>query len=195
MNKMQNHQQALIVVLSYVIGFITAFIMFGLADLGKGREEVHLNQVPENMLSEEDVVIEAPRLEETEEGLFLMANGEQQIISALTDAEEADPGFHLAISASSISPDNNYVLYCAQVNSAAEECQYFIYSSTEHMTYPIKFKDGTPLVVPNDEAEGLSWTDASKVEGRGNVASAESLWVFSVEGCDESGTWGGACGL
>ena len=188
MNEMQNHQQALIVVLSYVIGFITAFIMFGLVNDGKDIKEVSLNRLPEDMISDEEVV-----LEYLEDGLFLTTNGEQHVISAQTDAEVAEPGFHVNIITSTMSPDNKYVLYCAQMDTAAGACHYFVYSVDDHKTYMVKHRDERALLANNDQAQALSWTGNSELKMLDFTASAESLWVMRMEGCDEA--WGGACGL
>lgn len=188
MNGMQNHQQALIVVLSYVIGFITAFIMFGLVNDGKDIKEVSLNRLPEDMISDDEVT-----LEYLEDGLFLTTKGEQQIISAQTDAEMAEPGFHVKIITSSMSPNDKYVLYCAQMDTAAEACHYFVYSIDEHKTYMVKHRDDRALLADNDQVQELSWTDNSELKMLDFTANAESRWEFTLDGCGDG--WGGACGL
>lgn len=139
-NKMQNHQQALLVVLSYIIGFITAFIMFGLGDSGKVVVEKYSEQGPRGPYS---VIAPKPRLlTENEEGLFVEVDGEQQIISAQTDSDKAELGFHVSIIHSVMSPSLKYAYYCAQMETDSDECQNFIYSVDEHKIYPIKNSTG-----------------------------------------------------
>ncbi len=186
MNEMENHQQALLVVLSYVIGFITAFIMFGLADLGKGREEVHLNQLPEDMLPDEETVSLSPAvmpgLHSTEEGLVVAGTGiDGRLISALTDDDVAELGFHVAIADSDdsgMSHSFSYAHYCAQMNVAEEKCQHFVYSLNDDKTYTIKNEDGSPLVTTNDEADSVTWSSDSEISMGGKTASPETMWVL-----------------
>lgn len=137
---MQNHQQALLVVLSYIIGFITAFIMFGLGDSGKVVVEKYSEQGPRGPYS---IIEPKPRLLiENEEGLFIEVDGEQQIISAQTDSEIAEMGFHISVIRSVMSPSLKYAYFCAQMVKDLDECQNFVYSVAEHKTYPVKDING-----------------------------------------------------
>lgn len=182
---MQNHQQALIVVLSYIIGFVTAFIMFGLADNGINREEVHLNQLPDDSLVDDERMVSGlfpavmPSLREDDEGLFVLYAGEpEQIVAAKTDEAIAQPGFYVAIIASKMSPSFDYANYCAQMDANSEACHHFIYSLEDHKTYLVKHENGAPLVTGNDEADSLYWTGDSEVSIAGKTASQESNWVL-----------------
>lgn len=181
---MQNHQEALLVILSYIIGFITAFIMFGLTD-GGNYSEVALNQFPDDSLIDdermESAVVPAvmPSLREDEEGLFVLYAGQSdEIVAAKTDEAIAKPGFYVAIITSKMSPSFEYANYCAQMDTASEACHHFIYSLEDHKTYLVKHEDGTPLVTGNDEADSLYWTGDSEVSIAGKTASADSNWVL-----------------
>lgn len=181
---MQNHQEALLVILSYIIGFITAFIMFGLADNGSYKE-VHLNQLPDDSLIDDERTAGGgfptvmPSLREDEEGLFVQyASESDEIIAAKTSEAIAKPGFYVAIIASKLSPSTDYANYCAQMDADSEACHHFIYSLEDHKTYLVKHEDGTPLVTGNDEADSLNWTSDFEVSMNGKTASAESNWVL-----------------
>ena len=170
---MQNHQQALLVVLSYIIGFITAFIMFGLGDDVKDPGD-HGKRIPrDTSLSYPSVL---PNLHVNEEGLILGYGEEARVISAVTDESVAEPGFHVAIVNASLSPDNKYVHYCAQMDTASETCHHFIYSIKDHKNYLVKNEDGTPFVTDNEEADSLRWTGFAEVSIDDRFTNAESNW-------------------
>ena len=174
---MQNHHQALIVFLSYVIGFITAFIMFGLGDEPKNIVQDYSEHRPTGPFT---VVSPAPRLlEETEEGLLINLDGEQRIISASTDSEVAEPGFHVAMIHSVMSPSLKYAYFCAQIEKDSEECQNFVYSVDEHKTYPVKDSAGN---ISTSSTVGLllgTWSsDEDVLFLSGQRTTAELNWIL-----------------
>ena len=154
---MQNHQQALLVVLSYIIGFITAFIMFGLADDKQNEQKDNPTVFPEETVEIREKG-EQPRVYETEEGLFVSYAGQERILSALTKETSAVAGFHVDILNAILSPDWGFVLYCAQMEASKDECQYFVYSLADDTTHMIKFEDGSPLVTTNDSVNRVLWS-------------------------------------
>ena len=173
---MKNHEQALLVILSYVIGFTTAFIMFALidGDQNSGYKSSHVpeEEVPGTM--EEDMGVEVM---ETGEGLFVKKGGQDRIISALTDTAPAEPGFHTDIVVSSVSPDGMYVHYCAETDPASGECQHFVYSVAEDRTYMVK--DGeAEVMTPSAEAALVSWMPGSELNFSGRTANQASLWIL-----------------
>lgn len=161
------------VILAYVIGFTTAFIMFALVDKDRQHKAVHL--IPEENLGRVEAM-ERVEIMENGEGLFVKKGGEERIISALVDALPTEPGFHTDIVVASVSPDGAYVHYCA-VTEVAEECQHFIYSVREDKTYMVKAGDAM-AVTPSAEVTTITWSGASDLNVSGQTASPASLWTL-----------------
>jgi hypothetical protein len=174
---MNNHHQALLVGLSYIIGFVTAFIMFGLTVDQGDKGQVKSSHVSDN---NEAIVAESmdTELSETEEGLFFKKNGEERILSALTNDSVAETGFHVAIAAAVMSPDALYAHYCAQMDMSVDQCQHFVYSVDEDKTYMVKNAEGEMFTTAVDEAENVQWTATSELTMNGMTASGESMWVM-----------------
>lgn len=172
---MRNHESALLVVLSYIIGFITAFIMFNLVD-GKNYNEVR--EVDHNQDSDTPVVEEAGIVEvmKTAEGLFVKKDGNERIISAF-DEEADEVGFHLDISLASVSNDGQFVHYCSSTASSVGNCQHFVYSVAEDKIYMVK-NDDAGLETSSAEASTVSWSEGSTLSYSGKLASSASKWVM-----------------
>lgn len=171
---MKNHESALLVVLAYIIGFTTAFIMFVLASDGKSKD---INRVVESgsdlVLGDNAKVVE---LMQTSEGLFVKVDGKERIINARTDDTEAEPGFHIDLVAASVSPDGKYVHYCAEMALAADSCQNFVYSMLEDATYVVK-SDDVPVKSPSAEAANSFWSDASMLHIGASTTGPGSRWT------------------
>lgn len=173
---MKNHESALLVVLSYIIGFTTAFIMFVMVDSGK---EVMIVDDLSPALSDSEVIptVEA-QLMETSEGLFMRQNGQERIISAFTEEAEAQLGFYTDIAVSSVSPNGQYAHYCAVMSAEAEVCQNFVYSVPEDATYMVKDSVGQ-IETPNTEATEWTWSEDSALRFGDRVTSQDSRWVMN----------------
>lgn len=172
---MKNHESAILVVLSYIIGFTTAFIMFVLVDDVKNKK---VDQVSDTDAIEADLLMpKVVELMETSEGLFVKSDGKERIISARTEDSEARPGFHTDIVTSSISPDSKYVHYCAEMSSDAGVCRHFVYSISEDSTYAIKNADG-PIETVSEEATTWSWSEDSSLRSGESKVDASSRWVL-----------------
>lgn len=171
---MKNHESALLVVLSYVIGFTTAFIMFTMSSEKYDQPDSY---ALDNANVTEEVSASKIELMETSEGLFVKKVGQERIISAFTDATVAEPGFHTDIVVSSISPDGQYVHYCAVMTADAEVCQSFVYSVSEDAVYMVKNAD-EHVESSISEVAQISWSDESTLVFGDQVANQSSRWVI-----------------
>lgn len=176
---MKKNEQALLVVLSYVIGFTTAFIMFVLVGENAKDHRYFSKESAKASVSadREDKMVGSLEIMETAEGLFIKKDGHERILSAYTESGSAGPGFHTDVAVSSISPDGQYVYYCAEMEAGTDSCQCFVYSVAEDTTYIVK--DGeTALQTSSAEASEFSWSDSSEIQLNGRMASQESMWVL-----------------
>lgn len=172
---MKNHESAILVVLSYVIGFTTAFIMFVLAD---GMKDKGMEMASDSTVEMMDASPEPEMtLMETAEGLFLKTDGQERIISAHTQAAVASPGFYTDLVISSISPDDKFVHYCVEMEADSETCRHFVYSVAEDSTYMIKGPYGQ-IETPSSDASGWIWSSGSVLKFGEQTASADDRWIL-----------------
>lgn len=136
------HEKIFIVIASYVIGFTTAFIAFGLSQLN----ESHSNKVSYTppTVSKQVSVLSPVTLGFSEVGLYVLNSGYQQLLTAKRSslsanalASEEVPGFYYEIMSAESSPDGKYVYYCEQLSAEAEYCDSYVYSIAEDSLYPI----------------------------------------------------------
>lgn len=172
---MKNHESALLVVLAYVIGFTTAFIMFVLAN--DTKQQIVDPAFEPDVDMTQDRPASKLELMQTGEGLFVKLNGHERIISAFTDDSEADAGFYTAIVSATISPDGQYVHYCAKMEVGAATCRHFVYSAAEDATYMLK-DAGEQLETPDAMAAEWSWSVDSTLSDGERVAGPASRWVI-----------------
>lgn len=147
------HERASIVFLSYLIGFTTAFIGYGLAtdeeylaplvvapaapsQLGTVVGSITPVEVPE--------VTVPPRAEagdvayETEEGLFMEVAGEARLISPdqlTTPFPELNP--HTSVATYVVSTTKDYMFYCTISVIDSIACNPFVYSWADNTIYPV----------------------------------------------------------
>ena len=172
---MKNHESALLVVLSYVIGFTTAFIMFVLAN--DTKNQIIDPAFESDLGMTQDRPASKLELMQTGDGLFVKLNGQERIISAFTSESKADVGFYTAIVSATISPDERYVHYCAEMEDGADTCRHFVYSAAEDATYMLK-DAGEQLETPDAMAVEWSWSVDSTLSDGERVAGPASRWVI-----------------
>lgn len=144
------HEKALLVGLSYTIGFTAAFISFGLPQLKSGVTDTQ-SYTP-TAVSVADYASEGTQaatavaaLNETSVGLFINVAGEDRIISQKVDANAAGlPGAHVAVHGLAVSPDGQFAHYCEQVTEVPTECAHYIYKVSSHSIAAVKI-EGAPL--------------------------------------------------
>lgn len=148
------HEKVIIVLSSYVIGFLTAYIAFGMNDTHVSTTLVMVEEVPqtaavaetetetETNLSEVQVVIDP-------KGLQYVRNNETRLlsvnISALDSAAEyaGMSGVHHNIYGQALSPDNRFVYFCEQTVAGADVCQPFVYDSVTDSVHRVMRADGS----------------------------------------------------
>ena len=165
------HEQALLVGLSYVIGFVTAYIAFGIQ---------HSSTHPVDHVAVQEIVSEARGEVQAfvdEIGLFAEVDGEAMLISARTEGLIESPGYHYAVPVAAVSPSGAFIHYCEQSLEVPTVCNHYIYDVEDHMVYPVSLS-GQQL--RSEVGEARAGWDASGILTIGeNVSRTVSVpWIL-----------------
>ncbi len=135
------HERAMLIVLTYIIGFTTSFIAFGITgDTGAIHEFAEqktlqnaaavMTAVPEPIITTDDVGLDNL-------GLYVMRDGEQYFVSgSLPAGAETGPGYHVSIDRISLSHDGRLLYFCAQETFDQKDCTEYVYDVLKHATHP-----------------------------------------------------------
>ncbi len=180
---MYKHERITIVILSYVIGFSTAFIAFNFVNPGyinqsEGQPLAVAAPKANSLKIEKTETINASTLfEEKADGLYALIDGSSRILSAQAiSATDAAEGFHFKVLSTSASPDGKFIHYCAQALETDEVCKHYIYDLVNDATYRVEMPTGEQLTseVTNVYAEWLP--DGILTTEKYVAASAASPW-------------------
>lgn len=184
------HERIILVGLGYIIGFVTAFIGFGLTN------DAHERSIPTRPLTQGgyglvermprdggDRTDRAAKIDEvliTNDGLFASMGGEERIVSAGALAPEGRvAGFHYAVIDALVSPSGEHLFYCVLLAADDRECRGYVYHAPTDSVYPVKdLVTDSYLVVPADALE-ITWTeeDMLVISGRSSISSEEP-WMI-----------------
>lgn len=156
------NERVAILLVAYVIGFVTAYVAFGLTQL----EERFVYMPVDNTASVINALekkSDAPGIAAmTKEGLVLVKNNEARIISATQASADGilPEGYHTRIADYSLSPDGKHVYFCEVPGDALDICRPYTYSVAEDVVYPVKI-DGQRVAF-DPETQSAQWgTDGS----------------------------------
>lgn len=167
------HEQALLVALAYVIGFTTAFIAFAL-----NVEDYRADKsprTPKETRVQRAAASQPVQVVDREEGLFMVKDGRERILSAKATQGNSGDGFHDIVAHASVSPGGGYIHYCAEVSLSPGSCRHFVYSVAEDIVYKVK-DQGVPLATANSEAASAAWTADEALGFGGRLADHRSGW-------------------
>lgn len=135
-------EKAIIMALTYLIGFLTAYIAFGIHS-----PEVEENY-PKNITNETTDV----RTDILSDGFFAVLDGQYRALSAQAyNATEPTPGQHVSISHVTISPDNQYIHYCAKETQEATQCLNYVYAVDGDITRVVRDIEDKPMYSAFDD--------------------------------------------
>ncbi len=163
------YERAVTVLASYIIGFVTAFIAFGVTQLDTEVKFVAAPKATQsaavvtatNAAPAAAVVPTAPAaaaeavVMETEVGLVYVANGVETLLS-LFDAAGGTDGIHAAITQYELSPDGQFVYFCEQGSLESAACTPFLYDVTSEVVYPLT--QGGARIALDAEVAQLNWS-------------------------------------
>jgi len=132
------NERVIILITSYIIGFLTAYIAFGVINL---EEEIRFVYVP----TQQTAAVAASdtpdvRVYVNETGLIFDNGQEQQVVSALsipTEGAALAEGDTVVIVNYSLSKDSQYVYFCEQPSLSAQSCIPYVYSVAENTLHPV----------------------------------------------------------
>lgn len=147
-----------ILIASYVIGFITAYIAFGVIQLEKSVEFVYVpvHSTAAVIESQSDVVTTKTTLTETDLGLLLSKDGVDTYLSARSTKESATDGYHEALAEYALSLDEKFVYFCEMPTVDSESCVPFVYSTETETVYPVTIDNQRVAFAANNHA--ALWT-------------------------------------
>ncbi len=147
------HERAMVVMTSYVIGFTSAFIAFGIN---------HVTQTDmivvdtSSVTGSSEVVSMQPRKGESYSasiriepaGLVVVSEAGKRLLSArknspyVASAISADPqpGFAVKIIEAELSRDSRFVYFCEQLEDEAQSCVAYVYSIADDVLHPLKVR-------------------------------------------------------
>lgn len=172
---MKNEKVAL-VFFAYIIGFTTAFIAFALSDKGYSvdatlaaksypEEGTNINKVQNHNIE----VVNKP------EGLFMLNGSEERVLSATASDGVSGEGFHTEIFSSSVSPDGQYIHFCASLVGEPGICTNFVYGVADDLIYRIRVGEES-LKTDKEESGITSWISGDTLKFSVGSASAASNW-------------------
>lgn len=179
---LNNYERAAVVFLSYMIGFITAFIAFGIDNAGSGTTkeydsvaEDRMNYVP--VASAESNAI---GIVSRNDGLFALNGEAEKIIAAKFEGEgDIPPGYYTELVTAAVSADGHYVHYCVQVNPEDSDCLNFLYDVEADTVYRVRVGE-TQLASALGEARPAVWNDNGQMTIDGAVSiDASEPWNLS----------------
>ncbi len=167
-----DHTQAILVALAYLIGFITSYIAFELNDRVYVAKPI--DSVP---TTQQAVAYGAVKAVATEEGLFVSADGHERIVSATLEEGELSLGYHRAIAVAEVSPDGEFLFYCAIMDDPSV-CVPFVYSRQDDTVYLVTGAEGSLEVdVASAGRSGWSSNGALSLDGMMSISPSRPWMV------------------
>jgi len=197
------HEKATVLILSYVIGFVTAFILFSGNVQFLPKANIETAEAPvantnsasaiqaerNTPKSPNEVSPEMPRRNNFdlsyENGLLeVTVNRTQNLLSFNPDVTNnttfdlsSPQGFHYGNIVYKASADNSFVFFCEKHDIEAEACYGFVYDVKGDRIYPI-IKDGEVALVSDQSAAEAIWTVLGLKVGSNYSANATAPWVL-----------------
>lgn len=156
------HERAIVVLASYVIGFTTAYIAFGVGQpYAKAPSVSYVNNVAQYEIRE------APEASIfiDELGLGVITEDRVRLLSARRDAMAANvisatpqPGVAVALTEAELSRDGKFVYFCEQLTEESDQCDPYVYSLEADVLYPVEVYG--ERYYPNNATHVSAWSPA-----------------------------------
>lgn len=173
---MKNEKVAL-VIFAYIIGFTTAFIAFAINDKSQsGSDLVILNDDQEAGVYADGIQTNSEvELLNNADGLFILKDGNERILSAVATDGMSGEGFHTEVFSSVVSPNGQYVHFCASLVGETGVCTNFVYSVGDDMVYKVRVGDEL-LRIGKEETAEVSWVKEDTLRFKEGMAAAAANW-------------------
>lgn len=189
------HERAALVLASYVIGFLTAFILY--ANVTSNDAPTSFINVPATSVNTAAVanavkpakvlpIEEVKPLQVTyTDGRLQVASGENtnllsfnpEVTGIDVDTADLSQGFHFGEVEFSVSPDNSFVFFCEQQDVTSSACLGFVYDVEAETIYPV-VKNGAPVLISAASLAKAEFDGNGLVIGSNYSANASAPWVL-----------------
>jgi hypothetical protein len=194
------HERAAIVLASYVIGFITAFILYAnvtsndatsnfinstatslntatVADAEIPSTGSDPEVLPIEIVEAMTVAYAEGRLEVTSGEDINLLSFNPEVSGIDIDTSDLTQGFHFGQIEHKISPDNKFVFFCERQDVTASTCLGFIYDTSEKTIYPVA-KEGVQVLISAESLAGMKFTSSGLIIGSSYSANASAPWIL-----------------
>jgi len=175
------HEKILIVIASYVIGFITAFILLGLDYRGDSTNVVYsqeLNHVthPNDFIggkySYENGYLEVVG----KKGVRILSYNPKIVND--TEKRNIPSEIHYTKPKVLLSADNDYLYFCLQAEEEVSSCKSYIYSYADDLVHPVLI-DGKPFSMSVEILDVVLWNNKGlKIDILHSVSKTEP-WILT----------------
>ncbi len=182
------HERAFVVMASYVIGFTSAFIAFGInhftpTDVIVMSDTITqiATQQPAMQPRQGQSYSASIRVEPA--GLVVVSEAGKRLLSARKDSPylasvisaEPQPGLAVKIIEAELSRDSRFVYFCEQLTPDSQSCTAYVYSIADDVLHPLQVRDAgyEPQIVTHTSA----WSQDGNLMVDGFISSsAETPW-------------------
>lgn len=189
------HEKAAIVVASYVIGFVTAFILYGEFTASSTVMTVSMaNENPaalavaadniKNIKAEKSDSSESNLVSYKDGALLVTLNGIENVLSfnpeisnLKADLEEMNQGFHYGNISYTESSDSRFVYFCERHDPTGSDCTAYVYDVDSDRIYPVTL-DGEQVTLSENESSSVIWTMLGLKVGMNFSANPSAPWVL-----------------
>jgi len=191
------HEKAAVTVASYVIGFITAFLLYAnintpnqqsyvLPTIPGGNMAAVAAAVPTDATAVVPDVAEKASLEITYlDGKLEVSVGDTTNLLSFNpelseeniDTTDIIQGYHFGELKYFLSEDKSFVFFCEQHDIEVSTCSGFVYDVKGSRIYPV-IKDGTPVDISERSANEAIWTLFGLKIGAHYSANPKAPWVL-----------------
>jgi hypothetical protein len=198
------HEKAVLVVITYIIGFTSGFIAFGVSDSWKKPTAVPAtvdaalfipppaeytaptsNPPTEEAATSSAVTTDADVVSYVDGKLYAQVGEEQFVLSisnSVMPTENVEgfstQGIHEELPAYAANSDESYVYFCEQ-QSSEETCTNFVFDTKANIIQFVSI-DGEKLITPNDVAKGAKWSPLGLKIGEYVSTSADEPWILKL---------------
>lgn len=155
------NERVVILIASYLIGFITAYIAFGVVQL---EDSVKFVYVPvtntASVIESQPTAVTATEtsIQITQEGLVVTEDGVETLLSARAQSDLSEPveGLYTELAHFSLAPAKDFVYFCEIPVASAVSCKPFVYSIADKIVYPVTL-NGDRVAFDSEKAI-VEWT-------------------------------------
>jgi len=169
------NERAVIMALTFCIGFTTGLIAYGIPEPTEPvvytpvlarQAAVATSQLQDTSVIEDSSAtsqdsITSTNYEINDEGLYHIAAGERTLISPTIAFAGAIPEAHRAVHGVAVSPDNQFVFFCAETPDSDGACYPRVYVAATFSIHPV-FVNDEKIVLETDNID-VSWTSDNRL--------------------------------